>query len=255
MHITHESAITNRQFFRTNMNNAPQTSQSFGNFQNTFNPSRYHSSAKMRYNIPQKGSLKNTDRGVFTNPHDFKRFPNRLKKKENAISVSAYPITQEKDFDVYYPTMNERGQVSVHDGMQNMGRRAKEDMTRSEFPLVPPTAPRLNLSKVNFKKNFFRKDYRVNNEEHHDRIDQGYDKGPKKLDHRFLERGEKEIVEYDDYKLNQNNFTAPGTRDYNKIMSHRGALMQDSHGAHYNNENKSVPMLYSNMNYGHERTQ
>ena len=204
-----------------------------------------------------KGALKNTDRGVFTNPHPYKLFPTRLKKKENAIEISAYPITQEKEFEVYYPLADETGKVATSSGLQNVGRRSVADMTRSEYPLVPKAAPRLNLSKVNFKKDFFIRDYRVNGEDndHNDWYDKGYDRKPKRLDFRFLEPGEEEKLEYLDAPVSQNNFTARGTKDYSRLMSHRAPLIHDSHGAHYNNNPSELPVMYSNINYGDERTQ
>lgn len=177
-----------------------------------------------------------------------------MKKKENAIEVSAYPITQEKEFDVYYPLPNHKGQVAVDNGIQNVGRRSKGDMTRSEYPLVPLAAPRLNLSKVNFKKDFFIRDYRVNGEIHDDPYYQGYDRKPKKIDYRFLEDGEEEKLEYLDAPLSQNNFTARGTKDFMRLMSHRAPIIQDSHGAHFDSKDATVPLMYSNINYGDERT-
>ena len=168
--------LTNHQYFRSTVAKVPGTSHTIGTMQSTFNPSRFHSVPKRRLQLPIKSVLKNTSKIGYTHPHAYKLFPTRLKKKENAIEVAAYPITQEKEFDVYYPTANEKGQVEVSTGIQNIGRRSKEDITMSEYPLVPKEAPRLNLSKVNFQKDFFRKDYRVNGETHDNPYYQGYDK-------------------------------------------------------------------------------
>lgn len=44
-----------------------------------------------------------------------------------------------------------------------MSRKNKNHIVRLEQPLVPKDIPRLNLSKVNFRTDFFQKDYRMAN--------------------------------------------------------------------------------------------
>ena len=80
----------NGQYFRSRMSDAPPTSHTIGTMQSGFNPSRYYSTPKRRMQIPTKGILKNSGVGGYTNPHAYKLFPTRLKKKENAIEVPAY---------------------------------------------------------------------------------------------------------------------------------------------------------------------
>ena len=78
---------------------------------------------------------------------------------------------------------------------------------------------------------------------------------PKRIDFRYLEDGEEEKVDYLDVPLSQNNFTARGTKDYSRLMSHRAPIIQDSHGVHYDPSSEKLPLLYSNINYGDETTQ
>ena len=241
-------------YFRNKPSDQPRTTHLLGTKQSTFNPGRFYSTPKRRLQLSTKGILKNTGVSGITIPHDYKAYPTRLKKKENAIEVAAYPIVKEKELDVYYPYVNEEGKAFVPDGIQNMGRKSHRDITRDNFPLVPPTAPRLNLSRVNFHKQFFNKDYRVNNYDHRDVFYKGYDKKPTKIDERFLEEGEEEEIRYHDEPVNKNNFAPRGTRDFNRLLSHRAPIIHDSHGVHHDKKNPNAPTMYSNMNYGDKRT-
>lgn len=77
----------------------------------------------------------------------------------------------------------------------------------------------------------------------------------KRIDFRFLEDGEKEELDFVDDPVSQNNFSAIGTKDYMRIMSNRAPLIHDSHGAHFDRHSDNVPLLYSNINYGDEKSQ
>ena len=47
-------------------------------------------------------------------------------------------------------------------------------MVRNEMPLVKPKTPRLNLTKVNYRHDFFEKDYRVGKKDEADLMGSGY---------------------------------------------------------------------------------
>mmetsp|Transcript_12162 Transcript_12162/g.13867 ORF Transcript_12162/g.13867 Transcript_12162/m.13867 type:complete len:89 (-) Transcript_12162:196-462(-) len=51
-----------------------------GTLQSTFNPGRYFSTPKRRYQLPTKGNLKYDNTGTYTTAHSYKLYPNRLVK-------------------------------------------------------------------------------------------------------------------------------------------------------------------------------
>ena len=110
---------------------------------------------------------------VFTDPIEHTPYPQRIKPNPYNHTAIAYPVHPERDVTVDYPEIREDGRYAV-EGMQNMGRRDRQDMIRNEMPLVKPKTPRLNLTKVNYRHDFFDKDYRVGKKDEADLMGSGY---------------------------------------------------------------------------------
>ena len=150
------------------------------------------------------------------------------------LEAHAYPVNSEWPFDVVYPDMDEDGYMTVGWwGLQNMGRKNKLHVRRLEQPLVPQNIPWLQLAKVGFRTDFFQKDYRNATKGDND---QGEGTGYK------LKGGNEELGRYNIQSTAfafkgwqtplsaRKNFTPWKTKDFDKIMTDRTAVIGESHG-------------------------